>query len=105
MINEVFDTLFISWYFKLAPINILSSLFTRIRNGSLPFFVLQFLCFEALHLTGLLTANSSSVASRGFLFYESNESMSHESMSHESSYESGQRFCLEPFQDGIVDRF
>ena len=26
--------------------------------------------------------------------------MSHESMSHESSYESGQRFCLEPFQDG-----
>ena len=36
----------------------------------------------------------------GFLFYESNESMSHESMSHESSYESGQRFCLEPFQDG-----
>ena len=26
--------------------------------------------------------------------------MSHESLSHESSYESSQRFCLEPFQDG-----
>ena len=35
---------------------------------------------------------SKEVKRRG---YESNESMS-----HESSYESGQRFCLESFQDG-----